>query len=103
MVKHEIKVEFNNSNMLLDIIKKSYLDKEPYGKISGSNNFITITENDDPSYNIFKGLNGITTKLTNEEVINGTMRFMVDERNGDLRLYPVSIYCIEEDNRYIFY
>jgi hypothetical protein len=31
------------------------------------------------------------------------MRFMIDESNDDLRIYPISIYCIKEDEKYIFY
>jgi len=55
------------------------------------------------AYTIFKGLNSATAKITNEEVIDGTMRFMIDETSGEIRLYPISIYCIQEEERYIFY
>ena len=43
------------------------------------------------------------TKITNEEVIDGAMRFMIDETQGEIRLYPISIYCIKEEDKYIFY
>lgn len=103
MTKHEIRVEYSNSETLKTIIEKSYFEEGQMGKILGKNNFISIDESDDINYTIFKGLNGVTAKITNEEVIDGAMRFMVDETQGDLRLYPISIYCIKEENRYIFY
>jgi hypothetical protein len=45
----------------------------------------------------------VTVKITNEEVIDGTMRFVIDETENELRLYPISIYCIKEEEKYIFY
>lgn len=104
MIKHEIKVEFSNSEALKTIIKKAYFDEGQMGKILGKNHFITVDESiDDVAYTIFKGLNSTTAKITNEEVIDGTMRFMIDENSGEIRLYPISIYCIQEEERYIFY
>jgi hypothetical protein len=74
------------------------------GKILGKNHFITIDESTDGvAYTIFKGLNSTTAKITNEEVIDGSMRFMIDETSDEIRLYPISIYCIQEEERYIFY
>ncbi len=104
MIKHEIRVEFSNSEALKSIIQKAYFDEGYMGKILGKNHYITVSEtNDDIAYTIFKGLNSATTKITNEEVIDGTMRFMIDETQGEIRLYPVSIYCIKEEDKYIFY
>jgi hypothetical protein len=48
-------------------------------------------------------MNNVTVKITNDEVIDGTMRFVIDETEGEVRLYPISIYSIKEENRYIFY
>jgi hypothetical protein len=104
MVKHEIKVEISKSEELKAIIEKAYFEEGYMGKIMGKKHFITIDQSDDINYTIFKSLNNATVKVTNEEVIDGTMRFIVDETEGDdIRLYPVSIYCIREDNKYIFY
>jgi hypothetical protein len=105
MVKHEIKVEISNSEQIKNIIEKSYFEEGYAGKIMGKNHYLTITEDDDINYTIFKGLNGATVKILNDEVIDGAMRFMIDETNGDIRLYPISIYCIREveTNKYIFY
>ena len=104
MIKHEIKVEFSNSEALKNIIQKAYFEEGQMGKIMGKENYITVNEStDDVAYSIFKGLNSATAKITNEEVIDGTMRFMIDETSGEIRLYPISIYCIQEEERYIFY
>jgi hypothetical protein len=104
MIKHEIKVEFSNSEALKTIIQKAYFEEGQMGKILGKNHFITVDEStDDVAYTIFKGLNSATAKITNEEVIDGAMRFMIDETQGEIRLYPISIYCIQEEEKYIFY
>jgi hypothetical protein len=104
MIKHEIKVEFSNSDVLKSIIEKAYFEEGHMGKIlRKEDHFIKIGESDEINYTIFKGLNGITTKIINEEVVDGAMRFMVDETQGELRLYPISIYCVKEEGRYIFY
>lgn len=103
MVKHEIKVEISKSEELKTIIEKAYFEEGFMGKIMGKKHFINIDESDDVNFTIFKGLNNATVKVTNEELIDGSMRFIVDETEGDLRLYPVSIYCIKEGDKYIFY
>lgn len=103
MVKHEIKVEFNNSEALRKIIEKAYFEEGFGGKILGKKHYITIDKSDDINHTIFKDLNNVTVKITNDEVIDGTMRFVIDETEGEVRLYPISIYSIKEENRYIFY
>lgn len=105
MVKHEIKVELGNSEVIKKIIEQAYFEEGYAGKIIGKKHHLTINEDDDVNYTIFKGLNGATVKITNADVIDGSMRFMIDETNGDIRLYPISIYCIRETEteKYIFY
>ena len=103
-MKHEIKVEFPNTNSLKKIIEDSYFSDGTNGKIIGQKNFIIVDEKvDDICHTIFKGLNNATVKITNPDVIDGAMRFMIDETQGELRLYPISIYCIKEESKYIFY
>jgi len=101
MVKHEIKVELSDTDSIKSIIEKSYFEEGYSGKILAKKYFIPINEEDDVNYAIFKGLNNATVKITNE-VIDGSMRFMVDESQGDLRLYPISLYCVKDD-KYTFY
>jgi hypothetical protein len=101
MVKHEIKVELSDSATIQKLIEKSYFEEGFKGKILGKKNFLTIDESDEINHTIFKGLNNATVKITNE-IIDGSMRFMVDETEGEVRLYPISIYCVKEE-KYSFY
>lgn len=103
MTKHEIKVEYSNSEVLKGIIEKAYFQEGQMGKIISKEHFIKIDESDDINHTIFKGLNSVTTKITNEEIIDGSMRFIIDESQGEVRLYPISIYCVKEEEKYIFY
>lgn len=102
MIKHEIKVELNNSDEIKTIIEKSYFEDGQMGKILGKKHYLTIDESDDINFTIFKGLHNATVKISNQDVIDGNMRFIVDETDGDIKLYPISVYCIKED-KYIFY
>jgi len=102
-MKHEIKVEFSNTDVLKQIIEKSYFEEGLSGKIQGNINFIKVDENvDEVCYTIFKGLNNATVKVTNP-IIDGSMRFLIDETSGEVRIYPISIYCVKEEQRYSFY
>jgi hypothetical protein len=104
MVKHEIKVECSATDALRVIIEKAYFIEGLAGKIQGKENYMVLTEEmDEISYAVLKGLHHATIKIINPEIIDGTMRFMVDESNDELRIYPISIYCIKEDEKYIFY
>lgn len=104
MVKHEIKVEFSDTETLKSLIEKSYFEEGFKGKILGKKHYLTIADEDDVNYTIFKGLNNATVKLLNESV-DGSFRVLVDESEGDIRLYPISTYCIKEDEseKYSFY
>jgi hypothetical protein len=103
MIKHEIKVELNKTEELRKIIELSYFEEGFGGKIIGKKHYLTIPKEDDINWTIFNGLHNTTVKITNDEVIDGTMRFVIDEENDEVRLYPISIYCIKEEERYIFY
>lgn len=103
MVKHEIKVEFNDTDTLKSLIEKSYFEEGFKGKILGKKHYLTIEDEDDVNHTIFKGLNNATVKLVNESV-DGSIRVLVDETQGDIRLYPISIYCVKDENeKYSFY
>ena len=101
MVKHEIKVELSDSTSIQEIIEKAYFEEGQMGKILGKKYYLTIDESDEINHTIFKGLNNATVKITNE-IIDGSMRFMIDETEGDVRLYPISVYCVKEQ-KYSFY
>ena len=101
MVKHEIKVELSDSTSIQEIIEKAYFEEGQMGKILGKKHYLTIHESDEINHTIFKGLNNATVKITNE-IIDGSMRFVIDETEGDVRLYPISVYCVKEQ-KYSFY
>jgi hypothetical protein len=101
-MKHEIKVEFSDSKALQELIEKAYFEKGTKGKISGNEHYIRIDESDDVLHTVFKGLNNATVKIINDDVLEGSMRFLIDETQGEIRIYAASIYCIKED-KYSFY
>jgi hypothetical protein len=103
MVKHEIKVEILKTEEIKSLIENAYFKEGDRGKIIGKKHFLEIKEDDDINYTIFKGLDGATVKVLNSDIIDGNMRFLVDETKGDIRLYPISIYAIVENDKYIFY
>jgi hypothetical protein len=101
-MKYELKIDFKDNKQLEKVIKKTYFDDGNLGKLIGKKEFLTILKND-PLFIVFKGLNNITVRLTNEEMIDGIMRFVVDENDKNIKLYPVNNYCIIEDKKYSFY
>lgn len=103
MVKHEIKVELDKTEQLKQIIEKAYFEEGFGGKILGKNHYLKIEKDDDINYSIFKGLNNVTVKIINEEVIDGSLRFIIDDTEEQIKLFPISVYCIKESDRYIFY
>jgi mevalonate kinase len=85
MVKHEIKLELNKTEEIKKIIELAYFKEGFGGKILGKKHFINITKDDDVNWTIFNGLHNTTVKITNDEVIDGTMRFVIDESENDLK------------------
>lgn len=103
MIKHEIKLDCAATEQIKAIIDKAYFQEGLAGKIQGNQNYIVLTEElDEVAHSVLKGLHHATVKITNE-IVDGSMRFMVDESQGEIRIYPISIYCYEEDGKYCFY
>ncbi len=104
MIKHEIKIEFQDLKSLKNLIEKTYFKDEQMGKLISNSNYIEIDEkSNDVIYSILKGLDGNTIKIINENIIDGSLRFMVNETNNEIRIYPISIYCINDNGKYIFW
>ena len=101
-MKYELKIEFKDSEKLETLIQKSYFEDGTLGKLVGKKSYVSI-QSEDPLYIIFKGLNNITVKLTNDDMIDGSLRCVVDEIENIVNLYPVNNYCIIEDKKYSFY
>jgi hypothetical protein len=104
-MKSEIKIEFSNNKELKKIIQKAYFEEGYLGKLLSNSNFIEVTSDvDDIFYTVVKGLNNATIKVTNNELIDGSCRFIVDDTGENPKIYPISMYCIVDDNKkYIFY
>jgi hypothetical protein len=104
-MKSEIKVEFNNKEILNHLIQKAYFDEGQKGRLSGQRNFIELTpEIDDILHTIVKGLHNATIKITNQDLIDGTFRFIIEDENDTIKLFPISMFCvIDENKKYSFY
>lgn len=101
-MKYELKVEFNKNNELKNSIQKSYFEDGNLGKLSSKKESIKI-DKEDPLYIIFRGLNNVIVRISNSDLIDGVMRFVIDEHDLGVNLIPCSIYCIVEDEKYSFY
>jgi hypothetical protein len=103
-MKSELKIDYKNSDVLKELIQKSYFDDGQMGTLKGNKNSISVKTSDDVLHTILKGLGNSTIKLMNEELIDGSFRFIVDENKDEINLYPISVYCITlDDGRYSFY
>ena len=104
-MKSEIKIEFSNQTELKRVIEKAYFEEGYLGKLLTNTNFVEITpEVDDVFYTVIKGLNNATIKVSNNDLIDGTCRFIVDDTGENPKIFPISMYCIVDDNKkYIFY
>jgi hypothetical protein len=101
-MKYELKIEIKDKVQLEQTIQKSYFEDGTKGKLVGKKAHLKIN-NDDPLFIVFKGLNNITAKLTNEELIDGSMRCVVDETEDCINLFPINNYCIIDQEKYSFY
>ncbi len=100
-MKNELKIEFNNTEVLENFIKKSYFYEGDRGKLLGKHS-ILINETD-INHTILKGMNNLPIRILNDNLIDGSMRFIVDESNG-VKIIAISIYCITDDGaKYTFY
>tara|TARA_B110000858_G_C17768895_1_gene458514 strand:- start:602 stop:910 length:309 start_codon:yes stop_codon:yes gene_type:complete len=102
-MKQELRLNFNEDKILQEIIKKCYFDSDNLGKINGNKNYFNIKKDSD-TYNELDGLDNIVVKFENDRMLEGVIRCLIKNENGELRAYPVSIYCIKLENGfYSFY
>lgn len=102
-MKHELKIEFKEKQVLEDVIKNSYFKDFNNGKLIGKKHSILIKK-EDPLFIAFKDLNNLTVKLLNEDMIDGCFRcIVVHELENEIELYPINNYCIIQDQKYSFY
>ena len=96
-MKHEIKIEFKDTKLLLDFIKSTYTN----GYLSDRTKKMDF----DKDTNIFflcKGLSNHTVRLWNEEIIDGTLRLIIQENKDTISLYPCSIHYEMDNEKYSF-
>lgn len=96
-MKYEIKIEFKDTNFLSKLIETSYKD----GVLIDKTQKITLTE-DSPFFNLCKGLSNHTARIWNEELIDGSLRCLIQEEGDVTSLYPCSIKYEMENNKYSF-
>lgn len=101
-MKYELRIEFKHKEELESSIQKSYFEDGTLGKLVGKKGYVSIKE-EDPLFIVFKGLNNMTVKLINDDMIDGSMRCVVDETSDVINLFPINNYCIVEDKKYSFY
>lgn len=101
-MKYELKIEFKDKDQLEKVIQKSYFEDHSLGKLVGKNSHLIITSSDD-NFHLFKGLNNLSVKLLNQDMIDGSMRCVIDETEEFINLYPCNSYCVVEDEKYSFY
>lgn len=103
-MKSELKIDYKNSEILKEVIEKTYFEYGQLGKIMGRKIPLTITPSDDILFTILSGLDRSTIKIQNDDIIDGYFRLFVEEESDNIKLYPISTYCIPtEDGRYSFY
>lgn len=101
-MKYEMKIEFNDKKQLKQLIESCYFE-DNNGVLRNDDNFLTISKSD-PTYIMFRGLNNMTVRITNTQMIDGCSRFVIDESSDvEVKLYPCSIYCIIDQGKYSFY
>jgi hypothetical protein len=96
-MKYELRIEIKDTGRFLDLIKKSYKN----GFLADKNQKL-IYDNQSHIFHLCKGLTNLTARLYNEEIIEGTIKFLISEEQNCVYLYPCSLYCEFENNRYIF-
>jgi hypothetical protein len=101
-MKYELKLDFNEKSILENCIVETYFTNGDRGKISKIKIPLLI-EKEDINFTVLKGLNGMTARIFNPDLIDGTLRVSIQEDDDYIRLIPCSLYCVKENERYTFY
>jgi len=102
-MKSELKVEFGNTDILKELIETAYYENGQSGKLMGKKSLFVDDEVDDIFVTCVNGIDRSTIKVTNRELINGNIRFLLEQCDGGFNITPVSTYCISENDKYSFY
>jgi hypothetical protein len=100
-MKNELKIEFDNSDELKIFIQKAYFEQDDAGKLMGKHKL--EIKKDDIIWTVLNGMNNLPIKILNNDIIDGSLKCIVDETNDIVSVIPASVYCIKEKGKYIFY
>ena len=100
-MKYDIKLDFKNSKILIDLIKNSYTNG-----ILNDTSFCLILDKTTEIQQTSVGLDNIFVRLNNENIIDGYLKMLLKEDidNHTIKLYPISLYCDydEKTKKYSF-
>ena len=96
-MKYELKIEIKDIKLFLELIKKSYKN----GVLCDKTQKLSF-DKESPIFSLCKGLTNLPARLYNDEIIDGTSRFIIIEEQDFVDFYPCSIYCEFENNKYTF-
>ncbi len=98
-MRSEFKVEIEDKDLLKKLFDRSYVK----GRLTKNNNFIEIdSKKHKEVFETISNLNNATIKVSNNDLIDGFCRFIV-EVDKNVKIYPISIYCIIDDKKFLFY
>lgn len=96
-MKHELRFEFKDTKLLSSFIELCYND----GILTDKNKKMTFDKTSH-IYNLCKGLSNLTVRIWNDEILDGTMRLIIDDTINEVSLYPCSIVYVMDNNKYSF-
>jgi hypothetical protein len=96
-MKHELKIEYKDTKTFSTFIESSYKD----GNLVNRNNKMIFTKGS-TIHSLCKGLSNHTIRLTNDEIIDGSLRLSIQEEGEEVALYPCSIVYEMDSNKYSF-
>ncbi len=103
-MKFEMKVELEDRQALDNLIQGVYFDDLRNGKLSNKEKMALKVAKNDPLSILFRGLDNTIVRGYNNDLIEGTMRFVVNESGPEhIELIPCSVYCVIENDKYSFY
>lgn len=96
-MKHELKIEIKDTNLLLEFINNSYNDGVLIDKTQ-----VLKFDNTTPTYLLCKGLHNLAVRICNEDIIEGCVRCIIQEEEDMINIYPCSIKYEIDNNKYSF-
>ena len=97
MMKYELKIEFREIDIFVSFLKKTYQNGVLFDRTQQLE-----FDKDSNIYSICKGLANLCVRLSNDELIDGSLRFIITESEDKIFLTPCSLYYEYENNKYSF-